>query len=137
MTTSALIDEMIAKTPDWRGAEFAKLRRLIHTADPDITEDVGWRRPANPLGAAIFAHNGVVCIGGILKDRIRLTFSAGTLLPDPHKLYNAMLNGKSRAIDFRQGEKLNEAAVKALVKAGVDYNLAKHKAPVKPPGTPK
>ncbi len=124
---SELIDQMIAKTPDWRGATFAKLRRIIHDADPEITEEVKWRRPSNPMGAPVWEHNGIVCIGGILKERVRLTLVAGAILPDPQKLYSAMLNGKSRAIDFYQGDKLNETALKALIRSGVEHNLAKVK----------
>lgn len=128
---SELIDQMIAKTPDWRGAALAKFRKTIHDADPEITEDVKWRRPSNPMGVAVWEHNGIVCFGGILKERVRLTLVAGASLPDPQKLFNAMLNGKSRAIDVREGDQLNETALGALIKSGVDHNLAKVK-PAKP-----
>jgi hypothetical protein len=124
---SKLIDEMIAKTPDWRGVALAKFRKIIHQADPEISEDVKWIRPSNPLGAAVWEQNGMVCIGGILKERVRLTMVAGASLPDPHKLFNAMLNGKSRAVDVVEGDKLNEAALKAIIRAGVERNLAKVK----------
>jgi hypothetical protein len=125
--TTELVDEMIAKTPDWRGATLAKFRKIIFDADPEIAEDVKWRRPGNPMGVAVWEHNGIVCFGGILKERVRLTLAAGASLPDPQKLFNAMLNGKSRAIDIYQGDKLNETALKALVRAGVEHNLAKAK----------
>jgi hypothetical protein len=125
--TAGSIDEMIAKTPDWRGATLAKFRKVIHDADPEITEDVKWRRPSNPLGVAVWEHKGIVCFGGILKERVRLTLTAGASLPDPQKLFNAMLNGKSRAIDIYEGDKPNETALKALVRAGVEHNLAKVK----------
>jgi len=121
------VDEMIAKTPDWRGATLAKLRKIIHDADPDIAEEVKWRRPSNPMGVAVWEHNGIVCFGAVLKERVRLTLNAGASLPDPQKLFNAMLNGKSRAIDIYEGDKLNEAALKAFIKSGVEYNLAKVK----------
>ncbi len=124
-TPAELIDEMIARTPDWRGATLEKLRRIIRDADPEIIEEVKWKRPSNPMGAPVWEHNGIVCIGGILKERVRLTLIAGTILPDPQKLYNAMLNGKSRAIDFYEGDRLNEPALKALVRAGVEHNMAK------------
>ena len=125
---SDLIDDLIAKTPDWRGETLAKLRKIIHDADPDITEEVKWRRPSNPMGAPVWEHNGIVCIGGILKERVRLTLSDGASLPDPQELYNAMLEGnKARAIDIHEGEKLNEGALRALVRAGVEHNLAKAK----------
>jgi hypothetical protein len=123
-----LIDDLIAETPDWRGATFAKLRKIIHDADPEITEEVKWKRPANPMGAPVFEHNGIVCIGSILKERVRLTLVAGASLPDPQKLFNAMLAGnKARAIDIYEGDKLNETALKALIRSGVEHNLAKVK----------
>jgi hypothetical protein len=122
-----LIDDMIAKTPDWRGQALARFRGIIHDADPQIIEEVKWRRPANPTGAAVWEHNGIVCIGGILKERVRLTLVAGANLPDPHHLFNAMLDGKSRAIDVCERDKLDEGALRALVRAGVEHNLAKAK----------
>jgi hypothetical protein len=129
---SELIDEMIARTPDWRGAVLARIRKIIHAADPEITEDVKWRRPANPMGAAVWEHAGIVCMGGILKERVRLTLYAGASLPDPHELFNAMLVGnKARAIDLYEGDGLDERALKTLVRAGVQHNLAKAK-PAKP-----
>jgi len=121
------IDEMIAKTPDWRGATLAKLRKIILAADPDITEEVKWKRPSNPMGVPVWEHNGIVCFGNILKERVRLTMVAGSSLPDPQKLFNAMLNGKSRAIDIHEGELINETALKAIVRSGVELNLAKKK----------
>jgi hypothetical protein len=124
---SALIDVMIAKTPGWRGKTLARLRKVIHTADPDIVEDVKWRRPANPIGSAVFEHDGIVCAGVILKERVRLIFWAGASLPDPHRLYNAQLEGKSRAIDFHEGETLKERALTALIRAGVKHNRNKVK----------
>lgn len=122
---SESIDEMIAATPDWRAQTLAHLRELVHEADPDIAEDVKWRRPSNPPGSATFEHNGIVCVGVLLKERVRLSFFEGSKLPDPKGLYNAQLNGKSRAIDFHEGEEIDEAAVVALVRAGVELNLAK------------
>lgn len=125
---SELIDEMIAKTPDWRGETLAQLRQVIHAADPDIVEDVKWRRPANPAGSAVFEHNGIVCVGVVLKERVRLSFMEGASLPDPHGLYNAQLEGnKSRAIDFYEGVALPGADLTALIHAGVERNLAKAK----------
>jgi hypothetical protein len=121
------VDELIAKTPGWRGATLARLRKIVHEADPEIAEDVKWRRPSNPNGSAVFAHDGVVCFGIVLKERVRLSFSAGASLPDPRKLFNAQLLGKSRAIDIAEGEKVDESALKALVRAGVDRNRAKAK----------
>ena len=124
-TPAELIEEMIARASDWRGRTFARLRSIIHKADPDMVEEVKWRRPSNPLGAPLWTHNGVVCSGGILKERVRLTFVAGTILPDPKRLFNSMLNGKSRAIDFYEGDKIDGPAVTALIRAAVEHNLSK------------
>ena len=125
MTRAGPVDQLIAKTPDWRGAMLAKLRKIVHDADPEIAEDVKWKRPSNPLGSAVWSHNGMVCVGIILKERVRLSFSAGSSLPDPKKLFNAQLLGKSRAIDVAQNEKVDERALTAIVKAAVAHNLAK------------
>ena len=124
---AAPVDELIAKTPGWRGALLRRLRKIIHAADPEIAEEVMWKRPSNPNGSAVFTHDGAVCFGIVLKERIRLSFAAGSSLPDPKKLFNAQLLGKSRAIDFAEGEKLDERALKALVRAAVDRNRAKAK----------
>ena len=125
MTRAGPVDELIAKTPDWRGAMLARLRKIVHHADPELAEDVKWKRPSNPLGSAVWSHDGMVCVGIILKERVRLSFSAGSSLPDPKKLFNAQLLGKSRAIDVFQNAKLDEPALKAIVKAAVAHNLAK------------
>ena len=124
------MDELIARTIDWRGETLAKLRKIIHDADPEIIEEMKWKRPSNPIGTPTFEHNGIVCIAGILKERVRLTFGAGSTLPDPQHLFNAMLNGKSRAIDFYEGDKLDEAALKSMVRKAVEINLAKVKPSV-------
>ncbi len=125
---SSLIDDMIANTPGWRGATVARLREIIHDADPEMTEAVKWRRPSNPTGVPVFEHNGLVCIIGVLKERVRLGFNQGASLPDPHKLFNAMLEGnKTRAIDFYEGDTVDENAVKALIRSAVEQNLAKRK----------
>src|SRR5438034_5385646 len=125
MRRAGPVDELIAKTRDWRGAMLAMLRTIVCDADPEIDEDVKWKRPSNPLGSAVWSHDGQICVGIILKQRVRLAFSAGSSLPDPKKLFNAQLLGKSRAIDVSQNEKLDEPALKAIVKAGVRLNLAK------------
>ena len=122
-----LIDDLITKTPDWRGATLAKLRKIIHDADPEITEEWKWIRPQSG-GTPVWEHNGIVCFGGILKGRVRLTLWAGASLPDPHHLFNAMLEGnKARAMDIYEGDQLNETALGALIRSGVEHNLAKTK----------
>jgi hypothetical protein len=119
---------MIAKTPDWRGATLAKIRKIIRDADPEMIEETKWRRPSNPMGAPVWEHNGIVCIGNILKETVRLTFNAGATLPDPKKLFNARLeSSKARAIVIYERDKLNVAALKALIRSGVEYNRAKGK----------
>lgn len=123
---SDLIDAMIDATPDWRGAMLSRLREVIHAADPDMAEDVKWRRPANPIGSAVFEHDGIVCVGVILKERVRLGFWDGASLPDPGGLFNAQLNGgRSRAIDFYQDDDLRESELAELLRAGVAFNAAK------------
>ena len=124
--TSKLITKYIAETGDWRGATLAKLRKIIHDSDPEVTEGLKWRRPSNPMGAPVWEHNGIVCVGNILKERVRLTFFAGARLPDPYGLFNARLDSRTaRAIDFYKADKVNETALRALIISGVRYNLAK------------
>ncbi|HSB89717.1 MAG TPA: DUF1801 domain-containing protein [Anaerolineales bacterium] len=122
------IDHLIAKTSDWRGATLANLRKIVRIADPEMIEEVKWRRPSSPMGAPVWDHNGIVCIGNVLKERVRLTFPAGARLPDPHKLFNARLDSANvRAIDVFEGEKPNEAALKAIIRSAVKYNSTKAK----------
>jgi hypothetical protein len=128
------VDAIIDATPGERGAILAKLREVIHSGDPDIVEVVKWRKPSSPLGAAVFEHDGIVCILIPLKGRVRISFVEGSSLPDPRKLFNAQLNGKSRAIDFPVGGKIDVAGVRALVRAGVQR---RGHGPPRPLGTPK
>jgi len=123
---SGLIDEIIAKTPDWRGTTLAGLRRIIHDADPEMTEEVKWKRPSNPMGAPVFEHNGIVCVANILKERVRLSFPAGLSLPDPQRILSSVSEGnKTRIIDLYEGDPINESALRDLIRAGVERNLAK------------
>ena len=128
---SELIDELIMQTTDWRGAIFAKLRKIIHDADPDITEEWKWvtaRRPGTP----VWEHSGSVCHINILKDKVKLTLHEGASLPDPKGTFNAGFEGnKLRAVDIYEGDKLDATALKALIRAGVAHNLAKAKAKAK------
>ncbi len=121
------IDAIIDATPDGRSVILARLRDIIHAADPEIVEVVKWRKPSNPLGAAVFEHDGIVCILILLKGRVRISFVDGSVLPDPKKLFNAQLKGWSRAIDFPVGVEIDTASVKALVRAGVEFR--KHGKP--------
>lgn len=113
------VDAIIEAMADGRGVILAQLRDIIHAADPEIVEVVKWRKPSSPLGAPVFEHDGIVCILIPLKGRVRISFVDGAVLPDPKKLFNAHLNGKSRAIDVPVGVKIDAAGVKALVRAGV------------------
>ncbi len=125
-TPSALIDEMIASTRDWRGTTLANLRRIIHEADPEIVEEVKWKRPGNPMGAPVFEHGGIVCTGAILKERVRLSFPAAQTLPDPQGILSAVTEGnKTRIIDLREGDTVDEKALIALVRASVERNMAR------------
>lgn len=126
VTASDFIDRFIANTPDWRGKTFSNLRRIIHEADPEMVEEWKW------MGAPVWSHAGIVCIGAILKDRVELSFVNGSTLPDPDRLFNAALNSKSgRSIEFHEGDKIDKPAIKALIQRAVDRNLAKAK-PAKP-----
>jgi hypothetical protein len=125
------VDAIIDATDADRGALLASLRGLVHAADPEIVEVVKWRKPSNPLGAAVFEHDGIVCILLPLKGRVRMSFVEGSRLPDPKKLFNAQLNGESRAIDFPVGGKIDAAGVKALVRAAVERPRRAKPAPRK------
>ncbi len=125
-TPGERIDELIASTPDWRGRVFAKLRKIIHDADPEITETWKWVTAHRP-GTPIFEHDGIVCHINILKERVKLTFAEGSSRPDPRRLFNADLENKRKAIDIREGDQLDEAGLRALVRAGVEHRLARVK----------
>ena len=122
-----LIDNLIATTTDWRGAMFVRLRKIIHDADPEITEEWKWVT-ANRPGTPVWEHDGSVCHINVLKDKVKLTLHEGASLPDPKKTFNAGFDGnKLRAVDIHEGDKLDESALKALIRAGVEHNLAKGK----------
>ncbi len=126
-TPSERIDDLIAHTPDWRGQIFERLRKIIHEADPQITETWKWVS-ANRPGTPIFEHGGIVCHINILKERVKLTFHEGASLPDPQKLFNASLESNSRrAVDMYEGAELDEPALRALIRAGVEHRLARVK----------
>ena len=125
---TALIDRKIASLTDWRGATLAALRALIRAADPDVVETVKWAKLSNPAGVPVWEHGGIVCTGETYKDKVKLTFARGASLPDPAGLFNASLDGGARrAIDLREGDKIDKAAFKKLVQAAVAENLARSK----------
>jgi len=129
---SALIDAKIASLTDWRGATLARLRALIREADPEIEEAVKWRKPTNPAGVPTWERAGVLCTGETYKDKVKLTFAKGAAVDDPKKLFNSSLDGNvRRAIDFAEGDDIDAAAFKALVRGAVEANLAKPARPKK------
>jgi|SRR5579862_5267839 len=119
-SASGYLDAKINELGDWRGKMLARLRGIIHAADPEIVEEVKW------MGTPVFSHAGIVCTGETYKSVVKLTFAKGASLKDPAKLFNSSLEGNvRRAIDFHEGDKINESALKALIRAAVDLNLAK------------
>ncbi len=123
-SASALIDERIKELGDWRGKMLAKVRQIIHQADPEIVEEWKW------MGTPVFSHAGIVCTGETYKTVVKLTFAKGATLPDPSGLFNSSLDGNvRRAVDIHEGEKINEAALKELIRAAVALNLASRSKP--------
>ena len=121
---SANITKRIQDLGDWRGETLAHVRRLIHDADPDVVEEWKWVKPTNP-GTPVWSHDGGICTGESHKQVVKLTFFRGASLKDPKKLFNSSLEGNvRRAIDFREGEKIDEAAFKQLIRAAVAANAA-------------
>jgi hypothetical protein len=121
-TPTDLIDQRIEELDDWRGMMLAKLREVIHAADPHVVEEWKWR------GVPTFEHDGIICTGETYKQVVKLTFAKGASLPDPKGLFNSSLDGNvRRAIDFREGDKVDTRALKALVKAAVALNESKRK----------
>lgn len=119
-TPSQLIDLKIESLPDWRGETLARVRALIHEADPEVEETWKWR------GVPVFEHDGILCTSETYKAVVKLTFAKGASLPDPKGLFNASLEGNARrAIDIAQGAAVDEAAFKALIRAAVELNTAK------------
>ncbi len=122
MNPSVRIDQLIAKLTDWRGRTFAGIRKSILKADREIIEEWKW------MGSPVWSHNGIIAVANSHKEKVKLTFAHGTSLPDPDKLFNAGLKGNARrAINFFEGDKINERALTNLVRAAVDYNRAKVK----------
>ncbi len=129
-SASALIDERIKELGDWRGKTLAQVREIIHKADPEIVEEWKW------MGTPVFSHGGIVCTGETYKNVVKMTFAKGAALQDPSGLFNSSLDGNvRRAIDIHEGEKINEPALKDLIRAAVTLNLqnkSKDKSKPKP-----
>ena len=123
---SGLIDAKIEALGDWRGEMLRGIRTLIRQADPEVIEEVKWRKPSNPSGVPVWSHGGIICTGETYKDKVKLTFSNGASLDDPARLFNASLEGGTRrAIDLREGDTIDETALKALIREAVAVNLSR------------
>ena len=123
---SQLIDDKLKTLGDWRGAMLARLRRLIREADPEIEEAVKWRKPSNPSGVPVWEHAGIVCTGETYKDKVKLTFAKGASVDDPSGLFNSSLDGGTRrAIDFHEGDTVDEQAFRALIRDAVALNVGR------------
>src|SRR5262249_36362184 len=134
-SASAFIDQRIKELGDWRGKTLAKVRGIIHEADPEIIEEWKWVKPTNP-GTPVWSHGGIVCTGETYKNAVKITFAKGAALQDPSGLFNSSLEGNvRRAIDIHEGDNVDEAALKDLIRAAVALNL-KGKSKPKPKPRP-
>jgi hypothetical protein len=133
-SASAILDARINELGDWRGKTLAKVREIIHQADPEIVEEWKWVKATSP-GTPVFSHAGIVCTGETYKNVVKMTFAKGASLKDPEGLFNSSLEGSvRRAIDIHEGDKINESALKDLIRAAVAFNLqGKTKAKPKRP----
>ena len=125
-SASRLIDARIKELSDWRGETLARVRVLIKQADPEVVEEVKWRKPSNSmLGVPVWSHAGIICTGETYKNVVKLTFAKGASLEDPSGLFNSSLEGNTRrAIDFHEGDKIDGRALKALIRAAVALNTS-------------
>jgi len=123
---SQQIDDIIKEPGDWRGEKLSQLRALIMEADPAMVEEVKWKKPSKPSGVPVWVHDGNICIADTLKNAVRLTFPKGARMKDPNGIFNTRLNSKTvRAIDFYEGDIVDEAALKALILEAVSLNTPK------------
>ena len=124
------INAIIKKYDDWRGEMLSRLRALIKQADPAFVEEVKWKKPSRPEGVPVWSHDGILCFCDTLKNAVRLTFPKGAQMKDPQKLFNTRLDSKTaRAIDFHEGDTINEAALKALIREAVGLNKSQANEP--------
>ena len=123
---AGLIDARIKKLADWRGTTLARVRALIKQAEPNVVEELKWKKPSNPLGVPVWSHNGIICTGETYKDYVKLTFAKGAALRGPFRIFNSGLEGNARrAIDIREGDEIDKEAFKALVRAAVALNASR------------
>jgi hypothetical protein len=126
VTDSQLIDAKLAGLGDWRGEMLGRIRTLIKEADPEVVEEVKWRKPSNPSGVPTWLHSGIICTGETYKDKVKLTFARGASLDDPSGLFNSSLDGGTRrAIDLREGDAIDEDALKGLIRGAVLLNVSR------------
>jgi hypothetical protein len=122
---SLLVDARIEELGDWRGEILSRLRTLIKQADPEVVEEVKWRKPSNPAGVPVWSHDGIICTGETYKNHVRLTFAKGASLKDPKGLFNASLQGNAlRAIVIHEGDEIDDKAFKALIRSAVALNTS-------------
>ena len=127
---SQQIDAIIKEPGDWRGKKLSQLRALIKKADPDLIEEVKWKKPSKPSGVPVWSHDGILCVADTLKNAVRLTFPKGAQMNDPKKLFNTRLDSNSvRAIDFHEDDTVDEGALRALILDAVALNMAKKREP--------
>ena len=120
-----VIDEKIAEIGGWRGETLGRLRALIKQADPEVVEEMKWKKPSNPSGVPVWSHGGIICTGETYKNKVKLTFARGAALDDPAGLFNSSLEGNTRrAIDIREGDVIDEDAFKALIRSAVTLNIS-------------
>ena len=122
---SQQIDATIEELGDWRGETLTRVREVIKQADPEVVDELKWRKPSSPGGVPVWSHDGMICTGETYKDKVKLTFAKGASLEDPSGLFNSSLEGNTRrAIDIRDGDEIDEEALKALVRAAVELNTS-------------
>jgi len=135
---SRLIDARIKELGDWRGAALSRIRSLIKEADPEVVEEVKWRKPSNPDGVPVWEHDGIICTGESYKDNVRLTFAKGASLKDPKGLFNATLEGNAlRAIVIREGDEIHEKAFMALIRNAGALNTSRSRGRSKAKSSPR
>ncbi|HUK51088.1 MAG TPA: DUF1801 domain-containing protein [Terriglobales bacterium] len=124
-TAPELVSKNISVLDDWRGKTLRRMRQLIKEADPEIVEEVKWRKPSNPAGIPVWSHDGIVCTGETYKNHVKMTFAKGASLKDPDRLFNASLDGNvTRAIDIHEADEINQSAFKNLIRAAVRFNAS-------------
>jgi hypothetical protein len=125
-SASKEVDARIQQLGDWRGEMLSRLRAVIKSADPEVVEECKWKKPSNPWGVPVWSHDGLICTGETHKSVVKMTFAKGAFLDDPARLFNSSLEGNlRRAIDFHEGDKINEKALKTLIRAAVALNTSK------------